>query len=108
MEQIFYHNSKKRAYDDSFLPEKPSLTKRENYGTMGLRGCGGTGRHKGLKIPRSKIRTGSIPGSEGSAAGGGKSDPSEWQRSTGDEDFLKSRTTVGHRNRTAAPRTAGP
>ena len=23
--------------------------------------CGGTGRHKGLKIPRSKIRTGSIP-----------------------------------------------
>ena len=25
------------------------------------RRCGGTGRHKGLKIPRSKIRTGSIP-----------------------------------------------
>ena len=23
--------------------------------------CGGIGRHKGLKIPRSKIRTGSIP-----------------------------------------------
>ena len=26
-----------------------------------IRRCGGTGRHKGLKIPRSKIRTGSIP-----------------------------------------------
>ena len=26
-----------------------------------LRRCGGTGRHKGLKIPRSKIRTGSSP-----------------------------------------------
>ena len=26
-----------------------------------LRRCGGIGRHKGLKIPRSKIRTGSSP-----------------------------------------------
>ncbi len=26
-----------------------------------VRRCGGIGRHKGLKIPRSKIRTGSIP-----------------------------------------------
>ena len=78
MEQIFYHNNKKRAYDDSFLPEKPSLTKRENYGTMGLRGCGGTGRHKGLKIPRSKIRTGSIPATSlPAASGGGKGKRSE-------------------------------
>ncbi len=28
---------------------------------VATRRCGGTGRHKGLKIPRSKIRTGSIP-----------------------------------------------
>ena len=67
----------------------------------------GSESYSGKKIPRSKIRTGSIPvagtkkghpygcpflvlpnrtageipGNEGSAAGGGRSDPNEWQRS---------------------------
>ena len=87
-----------------------------------VRRHGGIGRHKGLKIPRSKIRTGSIPvagtklsstpdgvllnfmrkgenrygeipGSEGSAAGGGRSDLSEWQRSA-DEEGAKTPTKL--------------
>ena len=39
-------------------------------------------------------------GSDGSAAGGGKSDLSEWQRSAGDDAAPTARTSAGHRNRT--------
>jgi len=47
------------------------------------------------------VRTGGeIPGSEGSAASGGRSDPSEWQRSKFRE--RKRTGNFGHRNRTAA------
>ena len=38
-------------------------------------------------------------GSDGSAAGGGESDLSEWQRSAGDEGALSPRISAGHRNR---------
>ena len=38
-------------------------------------------------------------GSDGSAAGGGRSDLSEWQRSARDEGALAPRTFAGHRNR---------
>ena len=38
-------------------------------------------------------------GSDGSAASGGRSDLSEWPRSTGDEGALSPRISVGHRNR---------
>ena len=38
-------------------------------------------------------------GSDGSAASGGRSDLSEWQRSTGDEGAPSPRISVGHRNR---------
>ena len=38
-------------------------------------------------------------GSDGSAAGGGRSDLSEWQRSARDEGALAQRTFAGHRNR---------
>ena len=95
--------------------------------------CGGIGRHKGLKIPRSKIRTGSIPvsgtntkhllfkevlcvmqdsriepevrfrGAREAPPKSGYSDPSEWPRSARDEGALSPRTFAGHRNRTAAP-----
>ena len=40
-----------------------------------------------------------IVGSEGSAAGGGRSDPNEWQRSARDEGE-QPRTFAGNRNRT--------
>ena len=39
-------------------------------------------------------------GSEGSAAGGGYSDLSEWPRSA-DDDGVHAEETAGHRNRTA-------
>ena len=34
---------------------------RQVHNKFHISRCGGIGRHKGLKIPRSKIRTGSIP-----------------------------------------------
>ena len=40
-----------------------------------------------------------LKGSDGSAAGGGRSDLSEWQRSARDEGALAPRTFAGHRNR---------
>ena len=38
-------------------------------------------------------------GCEGSAASGGRSDLSEWQRSAGDEAVMTGEETAGHRNR---------
>ena len=38
-------------------------------------------------------------GSEGSAAGGGRSDPSEWQRSAGSKPASPGVASAGHRNR---------
>ncbi len=43
-------------------------------------------------------------GSDGSAAGGGRSDLSEWQRSARNETALSGEVSAGHRNRTAASR----
>ena len=40
----------------------------------------------------------SLRGSDGSAAGGGYSDLSEWPRSVGDEG-VRTKETTGHRNR---------
>ena len=49
----------------------------------------------------SSCRRDSPVGSDGSAAGGGSSDLSEWQRSARDEGALSPRTFAGHRNRTS-------
>ena len=56
----------------------------------------------GLKIRRWRQRTGSSPGSEGSAVGGRRSEPSEWQRSTKLSKSVRpkilSGTATGHRH----------
>ena len=52
-EDFFGHRKRTPA-----LAKRPSVDVKERIAT---RRCGGTGRHKGLKIPRRKKRTGSIP-----------------------------------------------
>ncbi len=55
----FFINYKKEntSFKNLILDKQSSLY--YNYTLLGR--CGGIGRHKGLKIPRSKIRTGSSP-----------------------------------------------
>ena len=60
---VIFVKLQKNAADKRFNPTTPGLTKCMKYDIINMLicRCGGIGRHKGLKIPRSKIRTGSSP-----------------------------------------------
>ena len=50
-------------------------------------------------VPNKKVTKEVGLGSEGSAAGGRRSDPSEWQRSASREPASSGKADAGHRNR---------